>query len=122
SDFNVDKFTAALDSSDGGSSSVATSMTKCVVYFLDYDGEMVMPQKRIINFEQFSGGRQITCLECYPLTFHPPCQRDPQGCREIWKTVQTMPRAGHKTHVFLRMDIRIRGVGRRPNGREGSRR
>ncbi|KAI1110447.1 hypothetical protein F5Y14DRAFT_361099 [Nemania sp. NC0429] len=45
--------------------------TACRLYFLDFDGEKMWPVWRTISFQYFSGERDVTELEVYPLNFHP---------------------------------------------------
>ncbi|KAF6818908.1 AAA family ATPase [Colletotrichum sojae] len=41
------------------------------IYCLDYNGDETVPVWTTVSFKHFMGEKDITSLECYPLSFHP---------------------------------------------------
>ncbi|KAI3324958.1 hypothetical protein HD806DRAFT_553175, partial [Xylariaceae sp. AK1471] len=48
-----------------------TTETRWTVYYLDFFGEKVVPIWSVVTFEYFSGEKDVTELNCFPLEFHP---------------------------------------------------
>ncbi|KAF6834282.1 AAA family ATPase [Colletotrichum musicola] len=47
------------------------TFTNWGIHCLDYNGDETVPVWTTVSFEHFTGEKDITSLECYPISFHP---------------------------------------------------
>lgn len=76
--------------------------------YIDFDGKLVGPVRRIFPFKRFEGQRDVTSLEVYPLRLHPFTRSD--FSESEWKEIETIPPDERYRQKFVHRGIKFLNV------------